>query len=578
MKPFTRLRAIGTPLMRANIDTDQIIRIDRMVAHPRDQLGPYCMETWRFLPDGSDNPDFAPNTPRHRNAEILVAAENFGCGSSREHAVWALVGWGIRAVIAPSFGDIFYANSFQNGLLPVRLAAAEVAAIAVELEACATAVIGIDLEACTVTTPAGRVLTFAIEPERREALLAGLDEVGVTLRDHAFIEAFRRADETARPWIYRQTERAVAKKLLILAGDGIGPEILAQTRRVVEWFATHRGIRLELKEELFGIAAWNEHGHLMRDATWQAVLESDAILFGAIGSPDYAAIAPEHRRVDQLLRMRHELDLFTNLRPVRAIAALADCSTLRAEVLAGTDLVLVRELTGGLYFGSPRGIETGPDGSRRVVNTMAYSEAQIERIARAAFELARTRSNRLCSVDKANVLENGVLWRETVSALHQAEYADVELSHMYVDNAAMQLVKNPRQFDVMVTENLFGDILSDCAAMVAGSIGMLPSASLGAPTASGRRALYEPIHGSAPDIAGQGIANPLGSILSFAMCLTHTFGMPQEAGLLEEAVERVLEAGIRTTDIAVAGGSSVSTVQMGDAVLAELARAQLPLA
>ena len=488
MKPFIRIEAIAAPLMRANIDTDQIIRIDRMVANPRDRLGPFCMEAWRFLPDGSDNPDFAPNPPRHRNAEILVAAENFGCGSSREHAVWALVGWGIRAVIAPSFGDIFYANSFQNGLLPVRLAADEVAALAVELEQCATAIIGIDLEACTVTTPAGRALRFTIEPERREALLAGLDEIGVTLRDQALIEAFRRTDEIARPWIYRQTESAVAKKLLILAGDGIGPEILAQTRRVVEWFALNRGIRLELHEELFGIAAWKRHGHLMRDATWQAVLASDAILFGAIGSPDYASIPHEQRQVDQLLRMRHELDLYTNLRPVRALPALADCSTLRAEVLTGTDLVLVRELTGGLYFGAPRGIETLPDGSRRVVNTMAYSEAQITRIARAAFELARTRSNRLCSVDKANVLENGVLWRETVCALHKAEYADVELSHMYVDNAAMQLVKNPRQFDVMVTENLFGDILSDCAAMVAGSIGMLPSASLGAPSASRRRA------------------------------------------------------------------------------------------
>jgi 3-isopropylmalate dehydrogenase len=255
---------------------------------------------------------------------------------------------------------------------------------------------------------------------------------------------------------------------------------------------------------------------------------------------------------------------------VRALEALADTSTLRAEVLAGTDMVLVRELAGGIYFGTPRGIATLAGGGRRVVNTMVYTSLEIERIARAAFELARTRRGRLCSVDKANVLENGVLWRETVVALHQAEYADVELSHLYVDNAAMQLVRNPRQFDVMVTENLFGDILSDCAAMVAGSIGMMPSASLSAPADTGRHALYEPIHGSAPDIAGQGIANPLGSILSFAMCLEHSFGQPQEARFLEAAVERVVAGGTRTPDIGAPGAPTVSTAQMGDAVIRAL--------
>jgi 3-isopropylmalate dehydrogenase len=233
-------------------------------------------------------------------------------------------------------------------------------------------------------------------------------------------------------------------------------------------------------------------------------------------------------------------------------------------------MVLVRELAGGIYFGTPRGIQTGPDGRRRVVNTMAYSENEIERIARAAFELARTRSGRLCSVDKANVLENGVLWREIVTALQRSEFTDVALTHMYVDNAAMQLVRDPRQFDVLVTENLFGDILSDCAAMVAGSIGMLPSASLNAPLSARRQALYEPIHGSAPDIAGQGVANPLGSILSFAMCLQHSLGQPQEARFLEAAVERVVASGIRTRDIAEPGGAFVSTAQMGDDVLQEL--------
>ena len=360
------------------------------------------------------------------------------------------------------------------------------------------------------------------------------------------------------------------KRLLILAGDGIGPEIMAQTRRVVEWFAYKRGVEMELQEELFGISAWKKHHHLMRDATWNAVLASDAILFGATGSPEYAAIPAEHNKFDQLLRIRKELDLFTNLRPVRAIAALAGASTLRPEVLAGTDMMLVRELAGGIYFGQPRGIETLADGSRRVVNTMVYTEHEVERIARAAFEQARGRKGRLCSVDKSNVLENGILWRETVVALHEAEYRDVELSHLYVDNAAMQLVRNPRQFDVLVMENLFGDILSDCAAMVAGSIGMLPSASMSAPSQQGRKALFEPIHGSAPDIAGQGVANPLGSILSFGMCLRHTFELPTEADFLEHAVERVVTAGTRTRDIVEAGQPFATTSQMGDAVMQEL--------
>ncbi len=573
MKAFITETAIAAPVMRANIDTDQIIRIDRLIEYPRGELGPYCLEALRYESEGSERSDFPPNTPRYRDAGILVAGENFGCGSSREHAVWALVDWGIRAVLAPSFGDIFYANSFQNGLLPVRLPAAEINEIARELENCETPAITVDLRDCTVITPAGRTLSFEIEADRRAGLLEGLDDISMTLRDRAAIEQFRRDDEVAHPWIYRQTEQPIVKKVLILAGDGIGPEIMAQTRRVVEWFAKQREVPMQLQEELFGISAWKEHGNLMRDQTWQAVLDSDAILFGATGSPEYAAIPPEHNKFDQLLRIRKELDLFVNLRPVRAIKALAGASTLRPEVLDGTDMILVRELAGGMYFGTPRGIETMPDGQRRVVNSMVYTENEIARIARAAFELARTRSGRLCSVDKSNVLENGILWRETVESVHQSEFSDVELSHLYVDNAAMQLVRNPRQFDVIVTENLFGDILSDCAAMVAGSIGMLPSASLSAPGQADRKALYEPIHGSAPDIAGQGVANPLGSILSFGMCLRHTFNLPQEADFLEAAVERVINAGARTRDLADAGAPFITTVQMGDAVMKELERA-----
>ncbi len=361
------------------------------------------------------------------------------------------------------------------------------------------------------------------------------------------------------------------KRILILPGDGIGPEIMVQARRVVEWFAARRGLDIDLREELFGIPAWHAHGSVLRDETWSEIEAADAILFGAIGSPEYDAI-PGVREGTGLLRMRVELNLFINLRPVRAFPALAAVSPLRPEVLDNTDLVIVRELTGGIYVGQPRGIET-VDGVRRGVNTMTYSEPEIERIARAAFELARIRSGRLCSVDKSNVLEVSRLWREVVQTLHDTEYGDVALSHLYVDNAAMQLVRAPSQFDVLLMENLFGDILSDIGAAVAGSIGMLPSASMNGMVAGGEgrhRALYEPIHGSAPDIAGKGIANPCGAILSFAMCLRHTFLRPDEADLLEAAVIRAIAGGARTADIALPGHPPVSTVEMGNAILSEL--------
>ena len=363
----------------------------------------------------------------------------------------------------------------------------------------------------------------------------------------------------------------MTKRILILPGDGIGPEILTQTRRVVEWFAARRGLAIDLREELFGLPAWHAHGSLLRDETWAEIEAADAILFGAIGSPDYDKITGEKEGTG-LLRMRVELNLFINLRPVRVHAPLAAVSPLRAEVLRGTDLVIVRELTGGIYIGKPRGIET-VDGVRRGTNTMTYSEPEIERIARAAFELARTRGGKVCSVDKSNVLEVSRLWREVVQTLHEKEYSDIALSHLFVDNAAMQLVRAPSQFDVMLMENLFGDILSDIGAAVAGSIGMLPSASMNGMYADGQgrhRALYEPIHGSAPDIAGKGIANPCGAILSFAMCLRHTFLRPDEAAFLEAAVIRAIETGARTADIALPGRPPASTAEMGNAILREL--------
>jgi len=347
-------------------------------------------------------------------------------------------------------------------------------------------------------------------------------------------------------------------------------------RRVVEWFIAKRQLGIELREELFGISAWKTHGELMRKETWDEIVTADAILFGATGSPEYDKIPAEARKVDQLLRIRKDLDLFCNLRPVRTLSTLSASSTLRPDVIEGCDMMIVRELCGGIYFGEPRNRTRLATGGERAVNTCMYTTAEVERIARAAFDLARVRAGRVCSVDKSNVLtETGGLWRDTVQALRDRHYPDIELSHMYVDNCAMQLVRAPKQFDVLLTENLFGDILSDCAATVAGSLGMLPSASLGPLRPDGgRHALYEPIHGSAPDIAGQGIANPLGAIMSFALCLRFSLGLAQEADHLERSVAAAISRGARTADIAQPGKKAISTKAMGEAVLMELERTQ----
>ncbi len=364
------------------------------------------------------------------------------------------------------------------------------------------------------------------------------------------------------------------RKVLVLAGDGIGPEIMRETLRVIDFFDRHRIASFELTEGLVGGAAIDATGVPLGEDTLAQALASDAVLFGAVGGPKWDALPFELRPERGILRLRKEMDLFANLRPATVFAALADASSLKRELVLGLDLMIVRELTGGIYFGEPRGIERLPDGTRRGINTEIYSEAEIERVARIAFELARRRRRRLVEVDKANVMESGGLWREVVGRLGTSEYPDVELSFMYADNCAMQLVRNPKQFDVILTSNLFGDILSDCAAMLTGSLGMLPSASLGAADAAGRRrALYEPVHGSAPDIAGREVANPLASILSFAMMLRYSFDMDREADLVEDAVRRALAAGVRTSDIVQPNTARVSTRVMGDTVLRELEKA-----
>ena len=360
------------------------------------------------------------------------------------------------------------------------------------------------------------------------------------------------------------------RTILMLDGDGIGPEVMRETRRVIDWFSRHSETRYELTNGLVGGASYDANGEPLTDETLKLAVGADAVLLGAVGGPQWEDLDFDKKPERGLLGLRKELSLFANLRPAVAFEALAGASTLKADVVAGLDMMIVRELTGGIYFGEPRGVEDLPDGTRKGVNSLTYTSGEVERIARVAFDLAMKRGKRLCSVDKANVLECTLMWRQTVEQVH-ADYPNVELSHMYVDNAAMQLVRNPKQFDVMVTTNMFGDILSDCAAMLTGSLGMLPSASLGEKGAEGRiPGMYEPVHGSAPDIAGKDMANPLATMLSFAMMLRYSFDDGTSAETLEGAVKKVLAGGARTADIMEEGAKQVSTTEMGDAVLAEL--------
>jgi 3-isopropylmalate dehydrogenase len=357
----------------------------------------------------------------------------------------------------------------------------------------------------------------------------------------------------------------VGKHILILEGDGIGPEIVREARKVMDVVNAKFDLGLTFENELMGGCAIDVHGVPLADSTLEKARKADAILLGAVGGPKWDKLDRSIRPEKGLLKIRSQLGLYANLRPALLYPQLVDASSLKPEVVSGLDILIVRELAGGIYFGEPRGIRVLENGEREGYNTYKYSESEIIRIGRTAFEMARKRNGKVCSVDKANVLEATMLWREVMDTLHK-EYPDVELSHMYVDNAAMQLVRAPKQFDVLVTGNMFGDILSDAAAMLTGSIGMLPSASLD----KDGRGMYEPCHGSAPDIAGQGIANPLATILSVSMMLRYSLGYPQVADAIEVAVGKVLDQGYRTADIYTEGKTKVSTSQMGDAVVAAL--------
>ena len=361
------------------------------------------------------------------------------------------------------------------------------------------------------------------------------------------------------------------RKILLLPGDGVGPEVVGETKKIINWFNKKKSLDFKIDQDLIGGASIDKHGMPITDEVFYKALESDAVILGACGGPQYDKLEFSKKPERGLLKLRKELKLFANLRPAICFKQLVDASSLKPEIVSGLDILIVRELIGGIYFGEPRGIEPIENGERKGINTHSYTTKEIQRVARVAFELATKRKNKVTSCEKSNVMESGVLWREEVQALRDKEYKKIELNHMLADNCAMQLLKNPKQFDVIVTDNLFGDMLSDEAAMLTGSLGLLPSASLGERDKNGRiRSLYEPVHGSAPDIAGKNISNPIATILSFSMALKHSFDLEKEAVLLDEAVQKVLDKGLRTKDIMSPGKKEISTSDMGDAIISNL--------
>ena len=361
------------------------------------------------------------------------------------------------------------------------------------------------------------------------------------------------------------------KKILLLPGDGIGPEVVGETKKIINWFNKKKLLDFKIDQDLIGGASIDKHGMPITDEVFYKALESDAVILGACGGPQYDKLEFSKKPERGLLKLRKELNLFANLRPAICFKQLVEASSLKPEIVSGLDILIVRELTGGIYFGEPRGIEPIDNGERKGINTHSYTTKEIQRVARVAFELATKRKNKVTSCEKSNVMESGVLWREEVQALRDKEYKKIELNHMLADNCAMQLLRNPKQFDVIVTDNLFGDMLSDEAAMLTGSLGLLPSASLGERDKNGRiRSLYEPVHGSAPDIAGKNISNPIATILSFSMALKHSFDLEKESVLLDEAVQKVLDKGLRTKDIMSPGKKEISTSDMGDAIISNL--------
>jgi 3-isopropylmalate dehydrogenase len=361
------------------------------------------------------------------------------------------------------------------------------------------------------------------------------------------------------------------RKILLLPGDGIGPEVISEVKKILEWLNKNKSLDFEIEEGLVGGISYDKHKNPITDEVFYKALESEAVILGAVGGPKWDNLEFSKRPERALLKLRKELKLFANLRPAICFKQLVDASSLKPEIISGLDIMIVRELTGGIYFGEPRGIMPIENGERKGINTHSYTTSEIHRVARVAFELAKKRKKTVTSCEKSNVMEAGLLWREEVQALRDKEFKKIELKHMLADNCAMQLLRDPKQFDVIVTDNLFGDILSDEAAMLTGSLGLLPSASLGAKDKNGKmRSMYEPIHGSAPDIEGKNIANPIASILSLSMALRYSLDLDVEADLIDSAVQKVLDDGLRTKDIMSSGKKEVGTSVMGDAIISKL--------
>ncbi len=361
------------------------------------------------------------------------------------------------------------------------------------------------------------------------------------------------------------------RKILLLPGDGIGPEVIDEVKKIINWLNDKKSLDFIIEEDLIGGVSYDRHKNPITDEVFYKALESEAVILGAVGGPKWDNLEFSKKPERALLKLRKELKLFANLRPAICFKQLVESSSLKPEIVSGLDIMIVRELTGGIYFGEPRGIKPIENGERKGINTHVYTTNEIIRVAKVAFDLAQKRNKKVTSCEKSNVMEAGVLWREEVQKLKDNDYSDIELNHMLADNCAMQLLRNPKQFDVIVTDNLFGDILSDEAAMLTGSLGLLPSASLGAKDKNGKmRSMYEPVHGSAPDIAGKGIANPIATILSFSMALRYSLNLEKQADILDQAVQKVLDDGLRTKDILSKGKKEVSTSQMGDAIISKL--------
>ena len=361
------------------------------------------------------------------------------------------------------------------------------------------------------------------------------------------------------------------RKILLLPGDGIGPEVVEEVKKIINWLNKKKSLDFQIDEDLVGGVSYEKHKNPITDEVFYKALESETVILGAVGGPKWDNLEFSKKPERALLKLRKELKLFANLRPAICFDQLVEASSLKPEIVSGLNIMIVRELTGGIYFGEPRGIKPIENGERKGINTHTYTSSEIIRVAKVAFELAQKRNKKVTSCEKSNIMESGVLWKEEVQKVRDNEYSDVELNHMFADNCAMQLLKNPKQFDVIVTDNLFGDMLSDEAAMLTGSLGMLPSASLGAKDKNGKmRSMYEPVHGAAPDIAGKGIANPIATILSFSMALKYSLDLDKESENLDQAVQKVLDDGLRTKDILSKGKKEVSTSQMGDAIISKL--------